>query len=181
MRIRRLLVVFPVLLALTGFLPARASSDNERPRHVKVTEYREGRAICPSRRLVIGNVAVHGGRCYLPAVLRDSQGAFLAFVDPAVRIPPGQLVRLDTTEGRALKARILYLVPMPAQMTAQVLVIPVNTVQLVRLREEDDEEEDGDSNQHEGDQSTHIVGSRLTVIMTGAPLPNLSVTFVVQI
>jgi hypothetical protein len=182
MKLGRLLLVFPILLALAPFSPTRASADQwYAQRHgVKVTEYNAGRPLCPVRRFVIGNVAVRGGHCYIPVVVRDSEGTFLAFVNPPVTIHKDQLVRLDTPEGTSLRARILYRVPMPPQMSGQALPIPMNTLQLVRLRQVDEEVEDSNANTNGGLEITHVVSSRLTVIMTGAPLPNTSVTFVVH-
>lgn len=178
MRPARLLLVFPVLLALVPFTLSRASADQDLPRHVKATEYGEGHPVCPQKRLVIGHVPLRGGRCYVLVVVRDFDGAFLGFVDPAQKLPRGRLVRLDTPEGTRLRAHILYLVPMPPQMTGQMLLVPPNTLQLVRLRREDDEEQEGPNAQ--GEQHTRIVASRLIVILTFAPLRDMSATFDVQ-
>lgn len=177
-RLGRLLVLFPVLLALVPLTPSRAGADQDHPRHVKATEYAEGHALCPSKRLVIGRVPLRGGRCYVLVVVRDFEGAFLGFVDPAQKLPAGRLVRLDTPEGTRLRAHVLYLVPMPPQMIGQMLLVPPNTLQLVRLRREDDEEQEGPNAQ--GGQQTRVVASRLIVILTFAPLRDVSVTFDVQ-
>lgn len=167
-------LVFLLLLTLTGTFPAFANAGDSK--HVKVKVYGEGNAFCPRQVLALGRVAIQTGRCYLLAVLRDNRGAFLAFVDPAVRIPQGQLVRLDTPAGRKLRGRIFYLVPL--QMTGQIIVaIPVNTVQLVQLREEDEEDADEDEDEH---KERHILASTLVVILTSSPLPGLSITFVVR-
>lgn len=166
MRIARLALLLLVLLALPAMSPVRASAKN---RHVKVTEYAEGHAYCPNRALVIGNMIVPGGRCYRLAVLRDNRGAFLAFLDPAVRLHSGEIERLDSSDGRTVWGHIVLLVPM--QSTSQIALIPVNTIQLIRLREEDEEDEDED----EG----HVSRSRLIVVLPNSPIPNLSVTFVV--
>ncbi|HEX4836687.1 MAG TPA: hypothetical protein VFW01_10150 [bacterium] len=182
MKLGGLLLVLPILLALVPSSPTRAGADQEyaQRRGVKVTEYGQGHALCPVRRFVIGNVAVRGGHCYIPVVVRDSEGTFLAFADPPVRIHRDQLVRLDTPEGISLRARILYRVPMPAQTSGQTLPIPMNTLQLVRLRQVDEEVEDSNADTNGGLEITHVVSSRLTVIMTDAPLPNTGVTFVVR-
>ena len=134
--------------------------------------------MCPVRRIIIGDVAVRGGHCYVVVVVRDGDTPFVAFADPPVRIPRGQLARLDTPEGMGLRARILYRVPMPAQVSAEMLRIPPNTMQLVRLRQEDEVEETGTPQQ--GLEVTRVVRSRLTVILTGAPQPAASVTFAVH-
>ncbi len=170
MRIARLALLVLVLLALPTMPPVWASAKDK---HVKVTEYEEGRAFCPSRALVIGNMLVPPGRCYQLALLRDTRGAFLAFVDPAVRIHSGEIERLDSSEGRKAKGHILFLVPILS--TGQIALVPVNTIQLVRLREEDEEdEEEGD-----GEHAAHISRSKLIVILPNAPIPNVSVVFVV--
>ncbi len=169
MRIIRFPLVVVVLLTLLPAFPALA--DSKGSKHIEVREFREGHAFCPSRALVIRNVAVRGGQCYVLAVLRSTRGAFLAFMDAAVRIPPGELVRLDTSSGQKIRSRIVFLVPI--QTTPQILVIPVNTIQLVRLREEDEEDEDED-------EQVRVLASRLIVILTSSPLPNVIVTFVVR-
>lgn len=180
MKLGRLLLVFPILLALAPFSPTRVGADQvyAQMHGVRVTEYNAGHPLCPVRRFVIGNVAVRGGHCYIPVVVRDSEGTFLAFADPPLRIHRDQLVSLDSPGGISLRARILYRVPMPAQMSGETLPIPMNTLQLARLRQEDEVEDSG--NPQEGFEVTHVLSSRLTVIMTGAPLPGTSVTFVVH-
>ncbi len=167
MRIARLALLLLVLLALPTMSPVWASAKDK---HVKVTEYEEGHTFCPSRPLVISNTLVPPGRCYQLAVLRDNRGAFLAFVDPAVRIHSGEVERLDSSDGRKVRGHILFLVPI--QSTDQIALVPVNTIQLIRLREEDEEEED---DEHE----VHISRSKLIVILPNAPIPNVSVVFVV--
>ena len=176
MSLGRRLLVAPLLLALAPSFPAQAGANQMHG--VRVTEYAEGHPLCPVRRIVIGNVAVRGGHCYVLVVVRDGEGAFLAFADPPVRIPRGQLVGLDTPEGETLRARILYRVPMPEQVSGQMLLIAPNTVQLVRLRQEDEEVSIGNS--QEGLQVTRALRSHLTVIMTGSPPPGMSVTFAVH-
>jgi hypothetical protein len=86
--------------------------------------------------------------------MRDSRGTFLAFASPEARIPHGQLVRLNTPAGPKLKGRIFFLVPI---QTAVVLV-PVNTITLVATRIED-------------------FGPRVSIILIGTPVPNLTVIF----
>lgn len=165
MRQMRFFLILPVLVALAATSPALASGEKK---HVRVSVYGEGHAYCPPRNLVIGNMAVRGGRCYQVAVVRNTRGAFLAFLDPAVRIPADRLERLDSGEGRGITRHIFYLVPLP--MTSQLVLIPVNTVQLIRLREEDEEDED---------ENEHIHRGNLVVFVPQAPTPNVSVTIVV--
>ncbi len=175
MRMARLALPLLVLLALPTMSPVWAyDKDKHGDKHRKVTEYEEGHAFCPSRALVIGNTIVPAGRCYQLAVLRDNRGAFLAFMDPSVRIPSGKIERLDSSEGRKARGHIFFLVPI--RDTARIALIPVNTIQLIRMREEDEEDEDrdGDRDRDEGR------ASRSTLIVALPNLsPNLSVTFVV--
>ena len=155
------------LVSLAATFPSAASGDKK---HVRVSEYGEGHAYCPPRNVVIGNMAVQGGRCYQVAVVRNTRGAFLAFLDPAVRIPVGRLENLDSDEGRGLRGHIIFLVPL--QMTSQLVLVPVNTLQLIRLREEDEEDEDEDHGER-------IRRGNLVVLVPNAPTPNVSVTIVV--
>ncbi len=171
MRVARIAAVFLVAFVLATMSPALAKS-----KHVKLSEVEEGHGFCPTRALVLGGVAVRAGRCYVLAVLRDTRGAFFAFMDPAVRIPPGQLVRLDTPVGRKLRGRIIYLVPM--SLSPQIVLIPVNTIQLIRLREEDEEEEDEDED--EGKRNVRVVSSSFTLILSSMPIPDVTVTIVVN-
>ena len=87
MRHARVFVLLLMLVALAAFSTTPASGDKK---HVRVSEYDEGHAYCPARNAVIANMAIRGGRCYRVAVVRNPQGAFLAFLDPAAKIPPGQ-------------------------------------------------------------------------------------------
>lgn len=167
MRHVRIFLVLVTLPALSAIFPAAASAD----KHVRVSEYGEGRAYCPPRNAVIANMAVRGGRCYQVGVIRNARGAFLAFLDPSVRIPRGRLQRLDGEEGRRITGHIIYLVPMP--LTSQLVLVPVNTFQLIRLREEDEEDEDEDHNEH-------ISRGNLIVFVPQAQTPNVSVTIAVS-
>lgn len=85
-----------------------------------------GEPFCPTRALVAGNVVIPAGRCFMLSVLRDRTGTFLAFVPQGERIPPGQLVRLDTPAGPKLKGR-LFLVPLGTNAA----LVPLNTLRLV--------------------------------------------------
>lgn len=92
----------------------------------KVVVRHAGDQFCPTTPLGAGGVVIPAGRCYMLSVLRDSGGTFLAFVPQGTRIPPGQLVRLNTPAGPKLKGR-LFLVPLS---TTRVL-LPLNTMTLV--------------------------------------------------
>jgi len=85
---------------------------------------------CPGVRLFAGGIAIQSGRCYVLFVLRDRRGLFLAFAQPGLRIPPGQLVRLNTPAGAKVKGRIFYLVP----IRASGLVVPVDHIVLTAIR-----------------------------------------------
>jgi len=87
------------------------------------------------------------------SVLRNGGGTFLAFVPPDTKIPPGQLVRLNTPAGAKLKGR-LFLVP----IRPTVALVPLDTVTLVATRIED-------------------FGPRLAITLVGTPAPHLTVVF----
>jgi hypothetical protein len=118
----------------------------------------QGQPFCPSTVLVRGNVVIQPGRCFSLAVLRNTQGTFLAFTEPGIRIPPGQLVRLNTPAGAKLKGRIFFLVPI--QTTA--VFVPVNAIELVPVRIVDS-------------------GPRVSITVINTPTPNLTVIFNAQI
>lgn len=166
MRITRPALLFFVLLTLPVFSPVWAKAGD---RHVRVSEYEEGHAYCPHRPIAIGNVVVPRGRCYELAVLRDHRGAFLAFMDPDVRLPSREVRRLDSSEGRRASGLIAFLVPI--QSTSRIALIPVNTIQLIRLREEDEEDEDEDQ--------PRIHRSTLIVAVPTSTVSNVAVTFVI--
>jgi hypothetical protein len=148
------------LLALGLALILGAGAD-ARPKWkgAKVRVLAPGETFCVSDRLVTlnGRIVIQEGRCYRLAILRSREGTFLAFLDPAVRIPPGQLVRLSTPAGPKLRGRIFYLVPVQA-----VTVIPVDTIVLVPVRVED-------------------LGPSLVVVVTNSSLPRITVRFEVRL
>lgn len=113
-----------------------------------------GRTFCPATALVHGDTAIQPGRCFLLAILRDAQGAFLAFAEPGIALAPGQTVRLDTPAGETLRGRIVYRVPIVA--TA---VVPDGAIGLARIRIDD-------------------FGPRIRLtIVNSAPSPNLVLIF----
>jgi microcompartment protein CcmK/EutM len=65
-----------------------------------------------------------------------------------------------------------------------VVAIPMNTVQLVGIHEEDRHEEEGENNDDEhnnGENNNVGAGTdKIVLVVTGVPVPNLSVTFVVR-
>lgn len=87
---------------------------------------RAGEPFCPTRALIAGNVVIPAGQCFMLSVLRDRTGVFLAFVPQGERIPPGQLVRLNTPAGPKLKGR-LFLIP----LTATTAPVPMDSLTLV--------------------------------------------------
>ena len=177
------------LVSLAATSPAMASGEKADKRHVRVYDYGEGRAYCPSRTVIIGNLAVQGGRCYQAAVVRNNRGAFLAFLDPTVRIPVGRLEYLNSDVGYGIRGHIIFLVPL--QMTSQLALFPVNTLQLIRLREQDEEDADEGNGQYYNGQyydgqyydggynNERIPRGHLVVYIPNAPTPNVSVTIVV--
>jgi hypothetical protein len=171
MRRERFFLILLVLAALMTMSPALAAAD----KHVRVSVYDEGHAYCPPRNAVIANMAVRGGRCYRVAAVRNARGVFLAFLDPAARIPAGRLEHLSGDDGRRITSHIIYLIPLPA--TSQLMQLPVNTIQLIRLREED--EEGGDNNNENGQNDAGYRTGHLVVFLPNAPTPNVSVTIAV--
>ena len=153
------LVLTAFLAAGTAAAPGPKGNDyrkGPKSKPAKVKHLNRGDSYCPSAALVVGNVIVQGGRCYTLFVLRDFRGTFLAFGQPG--IPPGQLVRLNTPAGAKMRGRLFYLVPI---YTTAVLV-PVNTMTLVAVRAED-------------------YGPRVSVVLVGVPVPNVTVVFDVRL
>jgi hypothetical protein len=152
MRVVRGLALALVAVALAAGVAAA------RPKARRVKLYRAGEVFCTDRVLVWGTGAVVvRDRCYVVGLVRNREGTFLAFLDPAVHVPPGQIVRLSTPAGAKLRGRIFYLVPVQA-----VVAVPVDTLVIVPVRVEEED-------------------SRLTVILTGPQAPNLTVIFSVRL
>jgi hypothetical protein len=123
----------------------------------KVLKRDRGQAFCPAGTLVYGKVLIPAGRCYVLSIVRNGGGTFLAFVPQDAKIPPGQLVRLNTPAGPKLKGRI-FLVP----IQSSVALVPVNTATLVATQIED-------------------FGPRLAIVLVGTPSPNLTIVFSVSL
>lgn len=151
---RTMRAVAMALLAVAVAVPAVWAG----PKSRRVKHYRAGEVFCVSHALVAtGSGVVIRERCYVVGIVRNSRGTFLAFLDPGVRIPPGQVVRLSTPAGAKLRGRIFYLVPLQAVVAA-----PVDTLVVVPMQVEDE-------------------GSRLTVILSGPSRPNLTEVFSVRL
>src|SRR5690348_13560554 len=75
MGLARFFLMGLALVSLAATFPSAALGDQGEKKHVRVSEYGEGHAYCPPRDVVIGNMAVQGGRCYQVAVVRNTQGA----------------------------------------------------------------------------------------------------------
>lgn len=161
-----------LIAALTGVLVLTAGPSWAGEKRSK--EFEKGEAFCPAHVLVVGNVIVQPGRCYLLAVLRDRRGTFLALLQPSAKIHGNDRIRLGGDDGERIRSKIVYLVPIQATGFAGV-VIPINTLQLVRIHEED-RDEDEDEDQPEGQRGQ----AHVTLVIQGIPAPNLSVTFVVR-
>jgi hypothetical protein len=168
MRISRLALPLVVLLSLPLLSPVWARADGKDDKRVRISEYAEGNAYCPRRPMGIGTVIVPAGRCYTLAVFRNERGAYLAFLDPTVRLHRHEAEHLTGWEGRRAWNQILFLVPIPSG--ARIALIPMNTIQLIRLREEDaDDDED----------QPRARRSALVVVVPASTMPNVSVTFVI--
>ncbi len=155
MRETRLAALAVVVLTLALVATAQAGPRVVREREVVV---QQGKVFCPSTVLIHGNIVIQPGRCFTLAVLRNAQGTFLAFAEPGIGIPPGQLVRLTTPAGAKLRGRIFFLVPI--QTTA--ILVPVNTIALVPVRVED-------------------FGPRVSITIINTPSPNLTIIFNAQV
>jgi len=168
MRISRLALPLVALLIVPLVSPVWARADGKNDKRVRVSEYEEGNAYCPRRPMGIGHVIVPAGRCYALAVFRNERGAYLAFLDPTGRLRKHEAERLSGLEGRRAWNQILFLVPIPSN--ARIALIPMNTIQLIRLREEDaDDDEDRPRAQR----------SALVVVVPASTMPNVSATFVI--
>ncbi len=152
------LVVVLALALTTGVSAGPGGNKNKPMKPLKVKIHAQGQAFCPTSALIVGSVVISSGRCYVVYVLRDSRGTFLAFADPAFRIPPGQIVRLSTPAGAKMRGRIFYLVP----IQPSVVIVPMNSFMLVAFRTED-------------------FGPRLTLTLTSSPAVNLFVVFQVRL
>lgn len=149
--VRTLAVAVAVVFLAVGVVEAK-------PKGRKARLYRAGEVFCTGHALVWGpGAVVIRDRCYRVGLLRRHDGTFLAFLDPGVSIPPGQLVRLGTPAGAKLRGRIFYLVPVRT-----VVAVPLDTLVVVPMRVEEEE-------------------GRLTVILTGPHAPNLTVVFSVRL
>jgi hypothetical protein len=143
----------------------------------KSKDFEKGQAFCPSHVLVVGGTLIQPGRCYVLAVLRNERGTFLAFLNPSVERSRGP-IRLNSEDGHRVSTQVIYLVPIGATGISTV-VIPVNTVRLVGIHEEDRDEEEG-----EDENNGYNVGpgnQKVVLVVTGIPIPNLAVTFVVRL
>src|SRR5579859_3990794 len=169
MRMSRIALLLLVLLTVPLCAPAWTRAAGKDGRHVRVNEYDEGRAYCPRRPITIGHVIVPAGRCYTLAVFRNEHGAYLAFLDPAVRLHRQEAEGLGSWEGRRAWNQILFLVPIPRD--ARTALIPMNTIQLIRLREEDENDDEG---------RPRAGRSALVVVVPAPAVPTVSATFVIN-
>ncbi len=153
------LVAFMAAVLTLALVTVANAGPGPKPRgHQQEEVVEQGRTFCPSTALVYGRTVIRPGRCYGLAILRDTRGAFLAFTEPGIEIPHGQLVRLNTPAGAKLKGRIFYLVPLRA--TAE--FVPINAIQLVPVRVDD-------------------FGPSVSFTIINAVSPNLTVVFSAQL
>ncbi len=131
-RVTVLTVILVLALGVFGAAPVRAGEGGDRRDFKVEAQLRANQAYCPRVVLLFGNVVIRTGRCYSLWLLRDARGTFLAFADGNAKIPPGQLVRLNTPAGAKWRGRIFYLVPLNTPVTR----IPLNAVTPVAARVE---------------------------------------------
>ncbi len=162
-----------VALILAGVLATTAAPVRAEK---KSKDFERGQAFCPTHVLVLGGSFIESGHCYVLAVLRNEHGTFLAFLNPSVERSRG-LIRLNSEDGERVSRKVIYLVPIGATGISAA-VIPVNTVQLVGIHEEDrdDDEAENDNEEHIGQGNQKVV-----LVVTGIPIPNLAVTFIVRL
>lgn len=125
------LLLTACVIATLAVLPAAAgpgpkSGPGAPPPGQQAMVRHAGDPFCPTRTLVAGSVIIPAGQCFMLSVLRDRTGTFLAFVPQGEKIPPGQLVRLNTPAGPKLKGR-LFLIP----LSTTAALVPLNTLTLV--------------------------------------------------
>lgn len=90
-----------------------------------------GNGYCFANTLVIAGIVIGGNRCYNFYTIRTAIGNFLGFGPPGVPlITPGQIIRWNTPAGANIRARMLYMVPLPGVLSN----LSVNTAQFVNLR-----------------------------------------------
>ncbi len=154
----RLRLQASVLVVLLSVAMLGVAADAKPAKPLKVKLYGQGQVFCPASVLVAGGVIIRTGRCYTLYVIRDARGTFLAFADPAVSIPPGQIVRLSTPAGAKAKAKIIYLVP----IQTTVVLVSVNTITPVAVRVED-------------------FGPQVAFVLTSVSAPNVTLVFQVRL
>jgi len=152
------LAMLVVFVLTTGSFGGPGGQGPKGGRPPVVTTLKKGQAFCPSSALIFGSIVIQPGRCYILLTLRNSQGTFLAFAAPDTKIPPGQLVRINTPAGAKLRGRIFYLVPIRTNLE----LVPVNSVTVVAAHVEDS-------------------GPQLSITLVDTPLPNLPVLFAVHL
>lgn len=167
-----------IRLAAFSLMLLLVASGSALGHHKASKEFKKGQVFCPSQVLVVGNVIVRSGRCYVLAVLRDGRGTFLAFVHPSAKIP-AKVVSLDSSHGRKIRGKIIHLVPIQTTGLA-FIALPLNTIQLVQIQERrghDDDDDDDDDDDRKGKNKGK---DEVVLVITGMPIPNLSVTFVIR-
>jgi hypothetical protein len=156
--LRVLSIALVLALVLTsGAFAGPGGKDKKGGRPVKVKIHKKGEVFCPAAAMVVGAVIVRPGRCYVVAIVRDRRGSFLAFLPRDAKIPPGQLVRLNTRAGAKIKAKIVYLVPVHT-----VAAVPVDGLSLVGLRVED-------------------TGPKMSLTILGLPSAGVTVVFNIRV
>ncbi len=133
MRIVRLTsLILALALVATAALPAAADNEHRgKPKWVRV--HPRGQVFCPSSTLVSrGGVVIERGRCFVVSVIRERRGAFLAFFQPGVVVPAGNVIALSSPLGVRLREQVVFLVP----IATTAALVPVNTIVFVPVREE---------------------------------------------
>lgn len=129
-RVSRWAVMVAVVVVLLAAMSAPAAVPGQAPGSVPlllsaIVRQQDRYTYCFVRDVVFGNVVIAGGRCYATYLLHTPTGGLLGFgaAGPG-RIPPGQLVRLNTPAGAKERGRLFYTLP----LAASIVSIPVNTM-----------------------------------------------------
>ena len=130
---KRVAVLALVAALLLAMVPSTLAAPPEEPKPLRVKVVAPGGVFCPAAALVFGRIIITSGRCYTIFLMRETRGSFLVFTAPGAKIPPGQLVRLNTPAGAKIKGRMFYSVP----LARAAVWMPMNTMTPVAVRVED--------------------------------------------
>ncbi len=133
MKIVRLVSLILALALVAAAAPPGAADGEHRGKPKWVRVHPRGQAFCPSNTLVSrGGVVIERGRCFVVSVIRERRGTFLAFFQPSVVMPAGNVIALSSPLGVRLREQVVFLVP----IATTAALVPVNTIVFVPVQEE---------------------------------------------